>query len=107
MTTNWKILDTKRQTVDGVIVKVVYGCIVQLESFIDRTIGELELTGDASAEGFVPYESLTEATILEWVKSSLGQFEVNTIEASLQSSVTAQKAAKDAEVIKSGLPWRQ
>ena len=106
MTTNWQIFNTKYQTVDGVIVKVVYGCTVQLENFMDRIVGELDLTGDASAEGFVPYENLTESTILEWVKSSLGEEKVTSIENSLQASVTAQKAATDAETVKSGLPWR-
>lgn len=106
MTTNWQIFNTKYQIADGLITKVTYGCIVQLESFIDRIVGELNLTGDASVEGFVPYENLTEATIVEWVKSSLGEEKVTSIENSLQASVTTQKATIDAETVKSGLPWR-
>jgi len=107
MTTTWSIFDTNYQKEDGVIIKVVYGCTVQLENFIDRTIAELELTGDASVEGFIPYVNLSEEVILQWVKSSLGQEQVTAIETSLQNNVTAQKAAKQAETVVSGLPWRQ
>ena len=102
MTTNWQIFDTKYQTADGLITKVIYGCTVQLENSIDRTIGELELTGTAT----IPYADLTEETILGWVKTSLGAEAVTSIETTLQNNVTTQQAAKDAEIEKSGLPWR-
>ena len=106
MTTTWNIFDTQSQIADGVITRVTYGCIVQLDNCIDRTINNLDLVGDTSSEGFVSYENLTEGTILQWVKSSIGQEQVTAIETSLQNNVTAQKAAKDAETVKSGLPWR-
>lgn len=107
MTTNWQIFDTKYQTTDGLINKVTYGCTVQLENFIDRTIGELELQGDSTIAGFIEYANLTEEVIIGWVKSTLGEAEVAAIETSLQNNVTAQQTAKAAETEKSGLPWRQ
>lgn len=107
MTTNWQIFDVKRQTADGVVIKVTYGCTVQLDNFIDRTIGEQTFNGDPSTPGFVPYENLTEAIVLGWVQTTLGAEAVTATETSLQNNVTAQKAAKDAETVKSGLPWRQ
>ena len=107
MTTTWKIFDTKRQTADGVIIKVTYGCTVQLDNFIDRTIGEQTYSGSASEPGFVPYEDLTEPIVLGWVQTALGATAVTATETALQNSVTAQKAAKDAETEVSGLPWRQ
>jgi hypothetical protein len=106
MTTNWKIFDTKRQTADGVIIEVTYGCTVQLDNFIDRTIGELTLSGSSSVSGFIPYENLTESIVLGWVQTSLGAEQVTAIETALQNNVTAQKAAKEAETEKTGLPWR-
>ena len=107
MTTKWQIFDTKYQTADGLITKVVYGCTVQLENYVGRNIGQLDLTGDPSAEGFVAYSNLTEQTILGWVQNSLGAEAVTAIEVDLQNSVTAQKQAREAEAVKSGLPWRQ
>jgi hypothetical protein len=105
MTTDWKIFDTKYQITDGLITKVTYGCIVQLENFIDRTIGELDLTGNPSSPGFIPYSLLTEQVIIDWVKTLLGSQQVEGIETSLQDNITALKAEKDAETEKSGLPW--
>ncbi len=105
MTTDWKIFDVKRQTADGVVIEVTYGCTVQLDNFIDRTIGKQTFNGDPLEPGFVPYEDLTETTVLGWVQASLGAEEVTAIETALQDSVFAQKAAKDAETVTSGLPW--
>lgn len=107
MTTNWNIFNTERQTTDGVITKVTYGCTAQLGTYIDRTVGQLKLTGDASTEGFIPYENLTEVAIVEWVKSSLGHLKVLEIETSLQSKVTTQKEAKEEKTATNGLPWRK
>jgi len=106
MTTNWQIFNTKYQTTDGLIIKVVYGCTTQLDDFMDRTIRELDLTGNPTSPGFIAYSDLTETTILEWVKSTLGTQAVLDIETSLQNSVISQKAEKDAETLKNGLPWR-
>ncbi len=105
MIKTWQIFDTKYQTTDGVIVKVQYGCTVQLDSFIARSLGELSFAGDSSAEGFVPYADLTENTVLEWVLTSLGEEKVIEIEIALETEVTSEKAAKEAEIVKSGLPW--
>jgi hypothetical protein len=107
MTTTWQIFDTKSQKADGLITQVTYGCTVQLENCIDRKIGEVELTRDTSVEGFIPYLELTPEVVIEWVKASLGEEVVASIQTSLQNNVAAQKAAKDSQTVQSGLPWRQ
>jgi hypothetical protein len=107
MTTTWQILNSKRQKTNGLITKISYRCLVQLDNNIARKIGELELTGDPSSSDFIPYENLTEETLIEWVQSSLGSTEVTAIETALQNNVTALKEAKDAETELNGLPWRQ
>jgi hypothetical protein len=107
MTTTWQILDTKSQIANGLITKVVYGCTVQLENDIDRKIGEVTLTGDASASNFIPFTSLTEKTVIGWVKTTLGGTEVIAIETEIEDRISARKIARDAETEKSGLPWRQ
>jgi hypothetical protein len=107
MTTNWQILDTRSKIADGLITKVIYGCLVQLENEIDRKIGEIELTGDITTSDFIPFNAVTEQVIVGWVKASLGVEQVTAIETALQNSVTARKAAKEAETEKNGLPWRQ
>jgi hypothetical protein len=107
MTTTWQILDTKYQIANGLIVKVVYGCMVQLDNFLDRKVGEIELTGDPTSPDFIPFDRLTEETIVGWIKTSLGDTQVTAIETGLQNSVTARKTAQDAQTTKQGLPWRK
>lgn len=105
MTTTWQIYDTKSQIANGLITKVVYGCLVQLEDEIDRKIGEMILTGDSTLPNFIPFTDLTEEIVIGWVKSSLGETEVTAIETQLQDKVTARKTAKDNAIEKNGLPW--
>ena len=106
MTTTWKIFNTESQIADGVITKVTYGCTVQLDNFIDRVVGTLELVGDTASTGFIEYPALTEETVLGWVKSKLGATYVTATEETLQANVTGAKAARELETVKNGLPWQ-
>lgn len=105
MTTNWQIFNTKSVIATGLITKIVYGCTVQSENDIDRRIGEVELTGDTTALGFIAYGDLTEEVVVEWVKSSLGEQQVTAIETELQDRLTATIAAREAVTEKDGIPW--
>jgi hypothetical protein len=104
MTTTWKIFDTKRQKQTGLIINVTYGCTVMLDSFVDRSIFELEL--EPSEGDFIPYEQVSEQVMMSWVAGKVGQQTLTNIETSLQQSVQSQKQAKEQEEIASGLPWR-
>ena len=72
---------------------------------MDQTIGELQLSGDVTLKGFIPYNNLTEEILVEWVKNLLGSEKVIAIETSLQNSIESKQSAKIAETVKSGLPW--
>ena len=105
MTTTWQIFDTKYQTADGLITDVVYGCTAKLEQEVSRVVAEVQLTGNSSTQGFIPYSELSESILVEWVKQLLGAEQVATIEASIQQSLLDKKAAQQAQVVKNGLPW--
>ena len=105
MITNWKIFDTNYMISNGLITKITYGCRIQFEGMFDQILGELQLSGDATLKGFIPYDDLTEDTLIKWVKNSLGSEKVIAIETSLQSSIESKQLAKLAETVKSGLPW--
>lgn len=107
MTTTWQILDTQSQIADGLITNVSYMCRVQLEREMDMKVETLTLEGDPTSTNFIPFSDLTEENLIGWVKSILGEETVTAIETQLQETVTARKAAKDAETTKRGLPWRQ
>jgi hypothetical protein len=105
MTTTWKIIDTKRQVSDGLIVEITYACEARLSSTLSRTIETINVTGDPTSPNFITFSDLTEQIIVQWVKSFLGQQQVDEIETNIQTEVINRQAAKDAETIKNGLPW--
>ena len=55
-------------------------------------------TPDPSADGYVAYDSLTEATVIGWVQNAL---DTDAMEASLQDNIDAQKTPATL----SGMPW--
>jgi uncharacterized lipoprotein NlpE involved in copper resistance len=60
--------------------------------------GTASFEPDASADGYVAYDSLTEETVIGWVKDSLDAAEV---EAGLTANIEAQKAPATL----AGMPW--
>lgn len=51
--------------------------------------------------GFIPYESLTEAVVQGWVRTALGDEQLEAMEAAYDASIAEQQAPKTA----TGLPW--
>ena len=62
--------------------------------------GTQSFTPDASAEGYVAFDSLTEATVIGWVQNAL---DTDAMEASLQDNIDAQKTPATI----SGMPWAE
>ena len=60
--------------------------------------GTCGFTPDPSADGFVPYDNLTEADVLAWVYESVDK---DAIEAGLTAQIEDQKAPKTV----AGVPW--
>jgi len=112
LVTTWKILDMKRNTADGGVKTVYWECRVTDDTHADVSAvdgGKLLLEPDASADDFVSYDDLTEATVLGWVYDSLREGDETADEAKTrvetvrQGKVTAQIARKTAEA--NGMPW--
>ena len=93
---NWSINQMDRLTSDGFVVTVHYNVSATDGDYSASTYGTCGYTKES--ETFVPYADLTQAIVLSWVKETLGQ---ETVEASLQSQIDAQKNP----VQQSGLPW--
>ena len=58
-------------------------------------------TPDASAEGYVAYDDLTEANVIAWVKATLGEDEVTRVEEKVAAQITKSKTPPTSW----GLPW--
>ena len=56
---------------------------------------------DHKAPDFIPYDQLTEAQVVQWVKEEMGGNQVAAHEAAVQAKIDAQINPSTA----SGLPW--
>lgn len=65
---------------------------------VATSYGTVSFTPDASAEGYVTYDSLTEADVIGWVQASL---DTTALEASLDADLAEQ--ATPSVVV--GTPW--
>lgn len=65
---------------------------------VATSYGTVSFTPDSSAEGYVAYDSLTEATVIGWVQEAL---DTEALEASLDADL-AEQASPSVTV---GTPW--
>lgn len=98
----WKINQLERNTADGGVVVAHYRVDAVDGEYTAGAYGSLGFTPDASADGFIAYDSLTEATVVGWVQEALGGAEkVSEIEAALQAKIDEDKNP----TVVAGLPW--
>jgi hypothetical protein len=94
----WKISQLDRNAADGGVT-VAHWTVTAVDG--DHSASAYSTAGftpDATAAGFVPYASLTEADVLAWVWGSVDKA---AAEASLLQQIEAQKAP----VTLTGTPW--
>ena len=112
ITVTWSVTDMKRDVASGGVKLVHWQCIATDGTHTECTAtdgGKLRLEPDASADGFVAYDDLTEATVLGWVYDSLIEGEETADEAKARvaanrtGKVEAQVARKAAGA--NGIPW--
>ena len=108
----WSVTDMKRDVASGGVKLVYWSCVAADDTHTECTAsdgGKLRLEPDASTEGFVAYDDLTETTVLGWVYDSLIEGEETADEAKARiaanrtGKVEAQVARKTAEA--DGIPW--
>ena len=109
ISTTWSVSNMVRNEADGGVVTVYWSCVASDETYSATEGGKLRLTPDASADDFVAYADLTEATVLGWVYDSLIEGEETATEAKtrIETDRTAKvqgqidRAAAQSE----GMPW--
>jgi len=98
----WTIAQLERNTADGGVT-VAHWRVSAEETVGENTYsasayGTCGFTPDATADGFVAYDSLTEADVLAWVWDSVDK---DATESSLTQKIEADKNP----VTTTGLPW--
>lgn len=94
----WSIAQLDRNAADGGVTVAHWRVTAVDGDHSASAYGTAGFTPDASAAGFKPYDSLTEADVLAWVWTSVDKA---AAEASLETQIEAQKNP----VTLNGLPW--
>ena len=97
MAVTWTISTLERNTDDGVVVAHWRASDADGEHS-GSSYGTCGFTPDPDADGYVAYDSLTEETVIGWVKADV---DADAIEA----SIAAQIADSKAPAISTGVPW--
>ena len=92
----WTIAQLERQASDDFVTIVHYRVTAIDDTYTASTYGTVSYTQES--ETFIPFADLTEATVIGWVKESLGE---DTVQDALASQIEAQKAPASI----AGLPW--
>ena len=95
MNVTWTISNLDRQVSDG-LVTTAHWRVDAVNG--EHTAGAYGSVGFTRGDSFIPFEELTEAQVVEWVKA---QLDVAEIEASLAGQINKQKNPVTAH----GLPW--
>ena len=107
MTTTWKIAQLKRNPTNGLVFEVTYIMNFELQNETDRHVGSVTLVGDPTSSTFVPYEELTEAIVLDWVKEELTQAKITEIETSAEARLEDRIEKKTNPEFLTGKPWEK
>ena len=106
MQTDWKIINTKRLPNNDLVTEVTYVIKFKLENEQDRHISFVKLEGDINDSNFIPYEDLTEAKVLDWVKSKIGEEKITELETSFSNRLQEKiDRVKNPEFL-TGIPWQ-
>jgi len=95
----WSLPTLERQTADGFVCVAHYRCDASDGDFSASSYGTAGFSQDPEAEGFIPYEDLTEAQVLEWVWAD--GVDKDATEAALAQKIEDQKHPTTA----AGTPW--
>ena len=89
ITKTWQVNTMERDLSDGHVNKVIYRVKgMDGETEKDRATGEVTFTKPESLPSdFVAYDKLDEATVLGWVKTSIGADDVAAIEKTLEDNI--------------------
>jgi hypothetical protein len=97
----WKIAACDYDAETGAIKTAHWNLSAVQDEYKSYAYGSVGLEADPDNSSFIPYEDVTEETIVNWVKSSMGEEMVLELEVSLQKQIELQITPKTL----TGLPW--
>lgn len=97
-TFTWTIPTVERNLTDGGVTVAHWRCDAVDGDHSASSYGTVGFTPDASADGFIAYDNLTEADVIGWVQNSVSQEDT---EAALSAKIEADKTPTTS----AGVPW--
>jgi len=98
VTYTWSIPTVERNLSDGGITVIHWRCTGVDGDYSASSYGTTSHTPDADADGFIAYDSVTEANCIAWAQAQVGQEDV---EAAIAAKIEADKNPTSA----AGVPW--
>lgn len=99
MSAVWSIINMQRKDDTGFVYWVNYKVSLTDGDFSAENVATTTFTTQSGQ--FIPYDQLTEAEVVGWVKQNLGTESVAFMEAQLQANVDKQKNPTSS----GGVPW--
>ena len=96
----WKVAQLERNFEDGGVIVAHWRAHAYDGYYAAFSYGTAGFTPDPSADGFVPYESLTESQVLAWVWAD--GVDKDATEAALQAKIDADMGPP---TVVTGTPW--
>jgi hypothetical protein len=99
---NWSISSLDRALPDGVVLTAHWRVSKTDGDASGSVYGTISFPAKSPSDpDFIPYDQLTEAQVVQWVKDEMGANQVAAYEAAVQGQIDAQINPTHA----SGLPW--
>lgn len=105
MTTNWNIVNLKRKPDTGLVFEVTYIINFNHLGKDERHVGMVELEGDPTSESFISFDELTQETVTQWVKDTVGEEEITRITSEVQTRIEERVEKENNPEFLQGLPW--
>tara|TARA_R100001509_G_scaffold145570_1_gene102259 strand:+ start:132 stop:482 length:351 start_codon:yes stop_codon:yes gene_type:complete len=107
-TNSWNIVQLDREISTGAVYSVHWRVEasrpnpnVSGEFYTTDTYGSHGCTADLKSKSFIPYNNLTKAICVDWVKEGLGEERVAALESGLTASLDELENPTEA----AGVPW--
>ena len=99
---NWTISQLDRSLPDGVVLTAHWRVSATDGDHSGTVYGTISFPAkDPADPDFIPYDNLTEATVIQWVKDEMGADTVAAHEANVLAQINSQRNPTQA----TGLPW--
>lgn len=89
----WKVTNLFTETIDGKqdYVVIAYYDVIGVDGDYTSSLSNTAQFSTEDVGEFIPYDELTEAIVVDWIKESLGENGIISIEACINGQIESEK----------------